>query len=143
MYPMGFWSFLSGSGTKAEETDDSGAPTPEALAKEAQKIGVTVSPEDIAIKDGKVTLSGGAMDDELKEKVILAVGNVEGVSGVEAETANEPVFVTVKSGDSLWKIAQAELGDGNRYNEIFEANKPMLSDPDKIYPGQMLRIPVS
>ena len=78
--------------------------------------------------------------------MILAVGNVAGVAKVEEaletpEPAAEPVFHTVVKGDTLWKIAEKTLGKGARYTEIFEANRPMLSDPDKIYPGQMLRIP--
>jgi len=48
---------------------------------------------------------------------------------------------TVKSGDSLSKIAKAHYGDAMKYPVIFEANKPQLTDPDKIYPGQVLRIP--
>tara|TARA_B110000908_G_scaffold170455_1_gene230086 strand:+ start:3230 stop:3412 length:183 start_codon:yes stop_codon:yes gene_type:complete len=56
-------------------------------------------------------------------------------------SAGEPVFHTVEKGDTLWAIFSKTLGKGARYEEIFEANKPMLSHPDKIYPGQMLRIP--
>ncbi len=78
----------------------------------------------------------------MKEKVILAVGNIEGVAAVEDDAGGDaPVFHTVEKGDNLWKIAEKTLGKGARYTEIFEANKPMLSDPDKIYPGQVLRIP--
>ncbi|RPJ44611.1 MAG: LysM peptidoglycan-binding domain-containing protein [Betaproteobacteria bacterium] len=47
----------------------------------------------------------------------------------------------VKSGDSLSKIAKAEYGNANAWNKIFEANKDILKDPDKIYPGQKLKIP--
>jgi nucleoid-associated protein YgaU len=57
------------------------------------------------------------------------------------EPAPEAVFHTVVSGDNLSKIAKAHYGDANKYPVIFEANRPMLSHPDKIYPGQMLRIP--
>jgi nucleoid-associated protein YgaU len=49
---------------------------------------------------------------------------------------------TVKSGDTLSKIAKEHLGDGNAYMKIFNANKDQLSDPDKIKPGQVLKIPV-
>ena len=60
---------------------------------------------------------------------------------VEATDAAEPVFYTVKKGDTLSEIAQATLGKASKYHAIFEANKPMLTHPDKIYPGQVLRIP--
>ena len=79
----------------------------------------------------------------MKEKVILAVGNVNGVSAVDdqVESGGEPVFHTVEKGDTLWAISSKTLGKGSHYNEIFEANCPMLTHPDKIYPRQVLRIP--
>src|SRR5262249_2182580 len=80
------------------------------------------------------------------EKVVLAVGNVEGIARVEdrLEGSNpqpEARYYTVVKGDTLSKIARAQYGEANKYPQIFEANKPMLKDPDKIYPGQVLRIP--
>jgi nucleoid-associated protein YgaU len=95
-----------------------------------------------------VTVSGSAPDQVTREKMILCCGNVEGVAHVNdqihvaAGTTNESKWYEVKSGDTLSKIAREFYGDANRYSAIFEANKPMLSDPDKIYPGQMLRIPM-
>jgi nucleoid-associated protein YgaU len=82
-----------------------------------------------------------------REKVILTLGNVEGVGSVADEitvTNPEPesTFHEVKSGDTLSKISKEVYGDPMKYNMIFEANQPMLSHPDKIYPGQILRIPV-
>ena len=47
----------------------------------------------------------------------------------------------MQPGDSLWKIAEAELGSGARYTEIFEANRDILDNPDLIKPGQVLKIP--
>ena len=58
------------------------------------------------------------------------------------EPKPEATMYTVVSGDSLSKIAKAQYGDPMKYPMIFEANQPMLKDPDKIYPGQVLRIPV-
>ncbi len=58
-----------------------------------------------------------------------------------AEVLPTSVFYTVQSGDTLSKIAKAHYGDANAYHAIFEANKPMLKHPDKIFPGQVLRIP--
>ena len=81
-----------------------------------------------------------------KKKVVLVVGNSEGIATVDDQmtvqhTEPEAQFHTVVSGDSLSKIAKHYYGDAMKYPVIFEANKPMLSDPDKIYPGQVLRIP--
>jgi nucleoid-associated protein YgaU len=94
-----------------------------------------------------VTVSGVAPDQATKEKVVLCCGNVASVAKVNdmltvaAAAEPESKFHTVKSGDTLSKIAKEAYGDANAYMKIFEANKPMLKDPNKIYPGQMLRIP--
>ena len=68
-------------------------------------------------------------------------GGATQASAPQATAQPESKFYTVKSGDSLSKIAKEFYGEANKYPQIFEANKPMLSDPDKIYPGQTLRIP--
>lgn len=136
---MGFWSFLTGSG---KEVAKDAAPTAEALKKEVADLGLDAKGVEIKVEGDKVKIEGKAVSAEEQEKIILAVGNVKGVSGVEAETHEaEPVFYTVKKGDTLSAIAKSTLGNANLYNAIFEANKPMLTHPDKIYPGQMLRIP--
>ena len=95
---------------------------------------------------GTVTVSGTAPDQETKEKIVLCCGNVQGVSKVNdlltvAQPADESRYYTVVKGDTLSAIAKKEYGNANQYMKIFEANKPMLKDPDKIYPGQLLRIP--
>jgi len=101
---------------------------------------------DVRFDDGVVYLEGSVPDQETLERVVLAVGNVEGVEKVDEDLdveapANAAKMYTVKSGDTLSAIAKNFCGDANRYNEIFEANRPMLSDPNMIYPGQVLRIP--
>ena len=93
-----------------------------------------------------VTVAGNVPDQETKEKVLLCCGNVAGVAAVnDMLTVQSPEpesrWHTVVSADNLSKIAKAYYGDANKYPVIFEANKPMLSNPDKIYPGQLLRIP--
>jgi nucleoid-associated protein YgaU len=93
-----------------------------------------------------VTVRGIAADQATKEKILLCCGNVAGVVAVNDQlTVEQPVeeskYYTVKSGDSLSKVAKEFYGNANAYMQIFEANKPMLSHPDKIYPGQTLRIP--
>jgi nucleoid-associated protein YgaU len=93
-----------------------------------------------------VTVTGVAPDQATKEKIVLCCGNVHSVAKVNdqltvAQAAPASTFYEVKSGDSLSKIAKSVYGDPNAYMRIFEANKPMLKDPNKIYPGQQLRIP--
>ncbi len=136
---MGLWNFVKTAGRKLVGKDD--LPTAAVLEKEVADLGLDTKGAEIKVEGDKVVVSGGDMSQEEREKVILAVGNVEGVSSVEADTSDEPVFHTVVKGDTLWAIAEKTLGNGSKYNAIFEANRPMLSHPDKIYPGQVLRIP--
>ena len=89
---------------------------------------------------------GIAKDQATKEKIILATGNVHGIAAVDDNMTvdlSQPAsqYYTVVKGDTLSKIAKEFYGDANSYQKIFEANKPMLTHPDKIYPGQNLRIP--
>ena len=119
----------------------------EKIEKEVKDQGLSTDGMDIDVDDkGKVTVKGKAATQEEKEKVLLAIGNIFGVGEVDdqAETdddVKESQFHTVVSGDTLWKIAKKYYGKGSRYPEIFEANRPMLTHPDKIYVGQVLRIP--
>ena len=122
----------------------------DALNAEVAALGLDSGDVRLHLKGDTVTVVSKGADRATMEKLILAVGNVKGIARVEADLpedaaskTTEPVFHEVKAGDNLSKIAKTYLGDANRYHEIFEANKPMLSDPDKIYPGQKLRIPQS
>jgi nucleoid-associated protein YgaU len=94
----------------------------------------------------EVSVFGVAPDQATREKIVLCCGNVAGVAKVNDmmsvdQSQPEAQFYTVKSGDNLSKISKHYYSDPNKYMKIFEANKPMLSHPDKIYPGQVLRIP--
>lgn len=93
-----------------------------------------------------VSVFGVAPDQVTREKIVLCCGNVAGVAAVNdmmSVDQSQPAaqFYTVVSGDNLSKIAKQFYGDPNRYTQIFDANKPMLKSPDRIYPGQKLRIP--
>jgi len=95
---------------------------------------------------GTVTVSGVAPDQQTREKSLLCCGNVKNVQSVNdqmtvEQSQPEAQYYTVVKGDTLSKISKQYYGDPNKYNAIFEANKPMLKTPDLIYPGQMLRIP--
>jgi nucleoid-associated protein YgaU len=143
---MGLWSFVKGAGKKVFGGDDDAEVSGAALKDELKGLGLDSDDLDITVEGDKVKVSGKAASQEMREKVILAVGNVEGVAHVEDDVEGgdaEPTFHTVEKGDTLSAIAKKTLGSANRYPEIFEANKPMLSHPDKIYPGQVLRIPAA
>jgi nucleoid-associated protein YgaU len=150
---MGLFDFFTGKSKKAPApagaTDVAAAPA-DTLMQELQKLGFDTSGIDIEVSGDKVTLNGAVASRAELEKIILAVGNTKGVAQVEnnliapdADTEAPSGIHVVVEGDTLWAIAEAHYGKGQgaRYTEIFEANKPMLKDPDKIYPGQRLRIP--
>ncbi len=108
--------------------------------------GIKVKGLELDLNKDKVTVYGQVKTQSDKEKVILALGNVGGIAKVDDRISvkkEEPAatFYTVKRGDSLSKIAKKMYGDAKLYKKIFEANKPMLKDPNLIYPGQSLRIP--
>jgi len=142
---MGMFDFIKSAGRMIGIGGDE-APSEDALKKEVADLGLDASDLDISVEGDTVKVSGATTSQENREKLVLALGNVNGVAKVE-ETITAPsdeppaVFYTVVSGDTLSGIAKAHYDNANKYHAIFEANKPMLSDPDKIYPGQVLRIP--
>lgn len=119
-----------------------------ALKAELKALNLDKDDVHLTLRGDTVKIDSKGADRATLEKLILAVGNIEGIAKVEAdlpdagpEAGKAPVFHTVKKGETLSAIAKAYLGDASKYNAIYEANRPMLSDPDKIYPGQTLRIP--
>lgn len=164
---MGLMSFIKEAGeklfgrgeAKAATEAAQASPTPEAIAAASAAAGQAIA-DYIATQNlpsggleigfdattATVTVAGTVPDQATKEKILLCCGNVHGVAAVNdmlVVDAPEPEaqWHTVVSGDNLSKIARAFYGDPNKYPVIFEANRPMLTHPDKIYPGQMLRIP--
>ncbi|MGP9690055.1 peptidoglycan-binding protein LysM [Psychrobacter sp. AOP22-C1-C5] len=136
------------AGTTAASSEPSAQSVANLLLRRIQQHNINIS--DLKIKYNGTTdtaeISGKAKTQADREKAIIAIGNVQNVAKVVdsidvEEDVPESTMYTVKSGDSLSKIAQNVYGSSNDYMKIFEANKPMLSEPDKIYPGQVLRIP--
>lgn len=140
-----FSSFLKAVGVKL----GGGAPSAVELKKSLDSHNLGTDGLEVALDGDKVVLKGEVKDQETLEKAALAVGNIEGIASVDTDGVTvkkaeaESVFYTVKSGDTLSKIAAAQYGKENmmQYDLIFQANRPMLTHPDKIYPGQVLRIP--
>jgi len=190
---MGLFSFIGAAGAKifggkrpSEISDLQGT-----IQTHLKSLGLDAKHVHTWLEGELVAVAGWVSSKELKEKIVLAVGNVEGVDKVadrlvvgpapvfkkvevasaaaaaavpatkqsaeqliaeqigaalpSAEEADKDAWdsktYTVVKGDSLSKIAKAVYGDAMKYPAIFEANKPMLKDPDQIYPGQVLRIP--
>ena len=144
---MSLFSFVKEAGEKLIDLLTPGnANAEEQLKKHVEAVGLGNPNITATVEGDKIILKGEVASQEEKEKILLALGNVAGVAEVEdhiSVTTPAPAarFVTVKKGDTLSAIAKAEYGNANAYPKIFEANKPMLSHPDKIYPGQVLRIP--
>ncbi len=152
---MGLFSFIKNAGAKVfgigKTTDEEATDKANRLIDAVNALELSVADLAISVEDDKATVTGEAVDLATKEKVVLVVGNTEGIATVEdnmtvaevEEIAEEEMaqFHTVVSGDTLGKIAKTFYGDAMKYPVIFEANTPMLKHPDKIYPGQVLRIP--
>ena len=156
---MGLFSFFKNAGAKLFGHKDA-APAAaavvdqtalnnrkeESLRNAVVNLGLPVTNFGVSLNDDVLTLTGEAESQSVKEKIILALGNTEGIATVDDQMTvlnpePESVFYTVEKGDSLSKIAKSQYGDMMKYPIIFEANKPMLTHPDLIYPGQVLRIP--
>ncbi|MCI2229899.1 peptidoglycan-binding protein LysM [Polaribacter sp. MSW13] len=152
---MGIFSFIKNAGAKVfgigKTTEEENAEKSMQLRNAITNLELEVTDLSIEVNDDAVKVWGEASDLATKEKVVLVVGNTNGVASVEdnmsvaeveeIEEAAMAQFHTVESGDTLGKIAKEYYGNAMKYPVIFEANKPMLSHPDKIYPGQVLRIP--
>lgn len=141
---MGLFDFAANIGRKLFGKDeDASAKIQEHI--EADNPGI--SGLGINFSDGVVSLSGQADSSEAVEKAILMAGNIKGVTkvvadGITAPPLSEEVqYYEIKSGDTLWAVAKKFYGAGNKYTQIFEANREVIKDPDKIFVGQKIRIP--
>ncbi len=161
---MGLFSFIKDAGanifgigkTTAAEAADNAAAVEAAEAKKAIELknavnayGFNIENLDVEVYGDSASVWGIADTQATKERIVLTIGNTAGIASVDdnmtiAEVevvVPEAQFHAVVSGDTLGKIAKKYYGNAMEYPTIFEANKPMLSHPDKIYVGQVLRIP--
>lgn len=155
---MGLLSFIKGAGEKIFGKSEAAKEADKAamILNHLKSYGFDTANIQAQVDDELVILTGRVDSIAVKNKIIVAAGNVEGIAKVEDRLAvlppageipvippSEPEkeFYTVVAGDTLSKIARQVYGNANKYPVIFEANKPMLKHPDKIYPGQVLVIP--
>ncbi len=155
---MGLFDFVKGIGKKNTAAAEpqvapvAAEPTAQEVANKLlghiKSLGLPISGLSVSYNatTDLATVVGQVQSQADREKIILAVGNIDHVAQVDdqltvATPEPESKFYTVKSGDNLSKISKEFYGDANKYNKIFEANKPLLKNADDIFPGQVLRIP--
>ncbi len=139
---MGFFEFIKDAGKKLLGSEDDSKAIKDEIEKSFEQA--PVENLEVEVDGDTVKVKGSAKDSQSATKVALIAGNIEGISKVdtsELENAKEEMLYVIQKGDTLWKIAQTYYKDGSRYTEIFEANKEVIKDPDKIYPGQTIVIP--
>jgi len=146
---MGLLDFVKDAGRQLFDTDAEAADN----IKQAIEIR-TVGIENLSVDfdDGVCTVAGNCPNEATHTSALLLVGNTKGVEKVVADnfTFPEPAeeekekfeFYEIVSGDTLGGIAKRYYGKASLYTRIHEANKDLIPDPNKIYPGQKIKIPL-
>ena len=146
---MGLFDFAKGFGNNIFGGDDDVDTASQKLQAHIEEDNPGVNDLDISVEDGVATISGEAESPDAYEKAVLMAGNALGVESVEAgglsspEQAMEVNYYEIQKGDTLWKIADKFYGDGSKYTAIFEENREVIKDPDKIFEGQKIRVPMN
>jgi nucleoid-associated protein YgaU len=141
---MGLMSFVKSIGEKIFHKPEEASAS---ISSHIEKNNPGIKDLKVDFNDGAVTLSGEAESSEALEKAVLMAGNLEGVSEVKYDDVTAPAatkkveYYEIVSGDTLSAIAKKFYGDGSAYMRIFEANREVIKDPDKIFVGQKIRIP--
>ncbi len=142
---MGLLSFAKDIGKKIFNKEEEAPAKIKALIEEDNP---GVKNLEVSVSDGKVSLTGEAESAEALEKAVLMAGNIKGIGEVNSDSVAAPVsavkveYYEIVSGDTLSGIAKKFYGKGSAYMRIFEANKEVIKDPDKIFVGQKIRIPL-
>ena len=144
---MGLFDFARNIGKKLFGKEEE---APAAIKQHIEEDNPGVSNLQVQVKDGVATLTGQAQSAEALEKAVLMTGNALGIDKVQADqmsiadgskVGGDDEFYVIQKGDTLWKIAEKAYGDGSKYNRIVEVNREVIRDPNKIFPGQKIRIP--
>ena len=147
---MGLLDFARDVGRQLFDTDAEAADN----IKQHLEIKMTgIRNVEVDFDDGVATICGDCDNEKVREQAILIAGNVKGVEKVVAddlrapppppeEPASKDEFYEIVSGDTLGAIAKRYYGKASAYMKIFEANRDIIENPDRIYPGQKIRIPM-
>ncbi len=147
---MGLFDFVKDVGRQVFDTDAEAADN----IKEHLEIRTSgITNLEVDFDDGVATICGDCTSAALREQAILIAGNIKGVERVVADDLRAPEpkpeepeekaeIYEIVSGDTLGGIAKRYYGNASKYMTIFEANRDIISDPNKIYPGQKIRIPL-
>lgn len=143
---MGLLSFAKNIGKKLFNKEED---APEKIKSHVEEDNPGVNDLSVSIDNGVVSLSGEAKSAEAKEKAILLAGNIKGVNEVQFDNLSAPEstekieYYEIVSGDTLSAVAKKYYGSSSAYMKIFEANREVIKDPNKIYVGQKIRIPLN
>jgi len=164
---MSLFGFVKDIGRRVFNKDEEAA---EKIRDHIQEAGVGIRNFEVEFDEGIALLKGEVDSQEVKEKAVLLAGNIAGVADVMSqikvdapvapaaeqgdaagsakpvdapagEAAEETEFYVIQAGDTLGKIAKRVYGDAMQYPKIFEANREVIEDPDKIFVGQKIRLP--
>ncbi len=142
---MGMLSFAKNIGKKLFNDV---AEASESIKSYIHKDNPGINNLEVTVEDDVVSISGDAESAAALEKAVLMAGNVKGVSEVRSDAVTAPAaiekieYYEIVSGDTLSAVAKKYYGKSSAYMRIFEANREVIKDPDKIYVGQKLRIPI-
>ena len=144
---MGLFDFVSDIGKKLFGKDDDPS---KAVTEHIIEDNPGIENVSVIIDNGVAKISGDANSAAALEKAILMAGNIIGVESVNIDgititngekLASDDEFYVIKKGDTLWAIAEKNYGNGTKYKAIVEANKEVIKDENKIFPGQKIRLP--
>jgi nucleoid-associated protein YgaU len=142
---MGLFDFFKDMGEKIFGSEDEAA---EKIKENIEASNPGIQDLNVTYNDGVVELTGTADSADAMEKAVLMAGNVKGVSEVKADGVSAPPqpapveYCVIQKGDSLSAIAKRYYGNAKDYPRIFDANREVIKNPDLIYPGQKIRIPL-
>ncbi|OOF57541.1 peptidoglycan-binding protein LysM [Rodentibacter myodis] len=143
---MGLFDFVGDIGKKIFSKEDEAS---QAVTQHIAEDNPGVENLSVTVENGVASIQGVAATAAALEKAVLMAGNIQGITSVTTDAtisngeslASEDTFYVIQKGDTLWKIAEKTYGNGAKYTAIVEANKEVIKDADKIFPGQKIRLP--